>query len=471
MNKYFIQLFLEESTVIIPNLGALTVTNEDTKEIMFLPYLKFDDGKLADFISKTEGVDKVAASNMISKFAREIQATLDQGDSYDIFDFGSFSKNEEGEIEFTSVQMMDDQTRNDMDTNSEVSSQPASNATEDEKSTDNKVADQDYSDSDDSNKLSFELNKDEPIEEKISSEELLNSILNKNRTETPELEIPSPEVESIDSEDTKEEITPAVEDTTAKEEEVIKPNTLNEKLSSQKKEKTKKSEPLKEQLEKQAFEENVLVDKPVVKAKKKKRISFAYILLWLLLFCFVGVGVWTFLNFDKVKPHIPFLADKKEEYKSPFANDEEHIKVMKELSGITDSTDIEEGDDSFEEPIETPKITPAKVEKKAVEKEKTKETPTKVVKPTVAKTPTNKSSTIIGNTGSGNNFIIVGSFSSGANADNLAAKLKKQGFDATTLPNGTMTMVSAGSFSTVDQAQEFLSKNSAALGNGWVLKK
>ncbi|MFT5581772.1 MAG: hypothetical protein ACI9G9_001032, partial [Psychromonas sp.] len=46
MNKYFIQLFLEESTVIIPGFGALTMTDEKTGEIMFLPYLKFDDGKL-----------------------------------------------------------------------------------------------------------------------------------------------------------------------------------------------------------------------------------------------------------------------------------------------------------------------------------------------------------------------------------------------------------------------------------------
>ena len=100
MNKYFIQLFKEESTVIIPEFGALTKTSEKTGEIMFMPYLKFDDGKLAKYISETDGIEEQDAVNMIAKFVREISAELDKGGSYDIFGFGSFFKNAEGEIDF-----------------------------------------------------------------------------------------------------------------------------------------------------------------------------------------------------------------------------------------------------------------------------------------------------------------------------------------------------------------------------------
>ena len=44
MNNYLLQLLKEIKTIIIPGLGALTLTNEATGEMMFMPYLKYDDG-------------------------------------------------------------------------------------------------------------------------------------------------------------------------------------------------------------------------------------------------------------------------------------------------------------------------------------------------------------------------------------------------------------------------------------------
>lgn len=102
MNKYFIQLFLRENTVILPGFGALTAPNGNVEEIMFMPYLKTDDGKLADFIVETEGIDHQDAQNTIAKFIREMETNLSKGDSFDIFQFGSFFKNDSGEIEFKS---------------------------------------------------------------------------------------------------------------------------------------------------------------------------------------------------------------------------------------------------------------------------------------------------------------------------------------------------------------------------------
>lgn len=102
MNKYFIQLFLKENTIILPGFGALTAPNGSLEEIMFLPYLKFDDGKLADFIVETEGVNHQDAQNTIAKFIREMEVSLNKGESFDIYNFGSFFKNEDGEIEFKS---------------------------------------------------------------------------------------------------------------------------------------------------------------------------------------------------------------------------------------------------------------------------------------------------------------------------------------------------------------------------------
>ena len=99
MNNYLLQLLKEAKTLIIPGLGALTVTNESTGEILFMPYLKFDDGTLAKHIASKENMEINDATNLISKFVREVTLELDKGNSYDMYQFGRFVK-VDGEIAF-----------------------------------------------------------------------------------------------------------------------------------------------------------------------------------------------------------------------------------------------------------------------------------------------------------------------------------------------------------------------------------
>lgn len=128
MNKYFISLFLKENTVILPGFGALTAPNGDLEEIMFLPYLTMNDGKLADFIVETEGIDLQDAQNTIAKFIREIETNLSQGESFDIYQFGSFFKNDEGDITFTS--WLKNKTEEPLDTRDYVNVRPDDGPTE-----------------------------------------------------------------------------------------------------------------------------------------------------------------------------------------------------------------------------------------------------------------------------------------------------------------------------------------------------
>ena len=93
MDKYLLEILKSVNTIIIPGLGALTITNHDTGEIMFMSYLKHDDGKLAQYIVENEGFEELEAKNLIAKYVREIQLTIDKGESYDMFQFGSFYKN------------------------------------------------------------------------------------------------------------------------------------------------------------------------------------------------------------------------------------------------------------------------------------------------------------------------------------------------------------------------------------------
>ena len=99
MNNYLLQLLKEVKTIIIPGLGALTLTNEHTGEMMFMSYLKFDDGTLAKHIAEKEGIDINDAKNLIAKFVREVTAQLDKGESYDMYQFGTFRK-ADGETAF-----------------------------------------------------------------------------------------------------------------------------------------------------------------------------------------------------------------------------------------------------------------------------------------------------------------------------------------------------------------------------------
>jgi hypothetical protein len=99
MNKYLLQILHDINTIIIPGLGALTVTNSKTGEIMFMGFLKHDDGNLAKYISEKEGISENDAKNLIAKYVREINIQLDKGESYDMYQFGRFSKID-GEITF-----------------------------------------------------------------------------------------------------------------------------------------------------------------------------------------------------------------------------------------------------------------------------------------------------------------------------------------------------------------------------------
>jgi cell division protein FtsN len=92
MNNYLLQLLKDVKTIIIPGLGAITLTNETTGEMMFMNYLKFDDGTLARHIAEKEGIEENDAKNRVAKFVREVQAELDKGHSYDMYQFGSFRK-------------------------------------------------------------------------------------------------------------------------------------------------------------------------------------------------------------------------------------------------------------------------------------------------------------------------------------------------------------------------------------------
>lgn len=125
MDKYLLQILLDVNTIIIPGLGALTVTNAKTGEMMFMSYLKYDDGKLAAYISEKERMSVNDAKNLIAKYVREIQTRLDQGQTYDMYRFGRFLKNKDGDTDFESWSVYGNGTE---EANAEKTELPVENA-------------------------------------------------------------------------------------------------------------------------------------------------------------------------------------------------------------------------------------------------------------------------------------------------------------------------------------------------------
>lgn len=113
MVKYLLEILKENKTIIIPGLGALTITNSETGDIMFMPYLRHDDGMLSGYIAKIDGIDEGDAKNIIGKFVREINAELDKGETFSMFQLGEFTKAADGDIEFAHWSSMSNPSSSD----------------------------------------------------------------------------------------------------------------------------------------------------------------------------------------------------------------------------------------------------------------------------------------------------------------------------------------------------------------------
>ncbi len=135
MNKYLIEILKIQKSVILPGLGALMVPSQKSGKIVFNPHLKFNDGSLAKYIAEKEGIDNQEAQNKVAKFVREIEAELGKGNTYDMFEFGHFYKNKDGETDFN---MADDAAALKAELNASTSKAEAPKKTESSKKTEKK---------------------------------------------------------------------------------------------------------------------------------------------------------------------------------------------------------------------------------------------------------------------------------------------------------------------------------------------
>jgi cell division septation protein DedD/nucleoid DNA-binding protein len=443
MNNYLLQLLKEVKTLIIPGLGALTVTNESTGEILFMPYLKFDDGTLAKHIVSKENMDLNDATNMISKFVREVTAELDKGNSYDMYQFGRFVKID-GEIAF--------EAWGTNPSNDEKQTEAESNATE-------SIAAVEEPQREEVSPIKVEpvkVTETTKQEEKVIEEKIVPPIVEEPKIVEPKKE--EPKVVEIK----EEKIVPPIVEKT-------EPKAPVEKQVSPKVTTPQKEKPVKE---------------PKAPKEKKKTSVFAYI-LWGFLVLILGSGTFIAIKFDSLKKDFPILADLAGE-NDDVAKGSEDVKQLEDEPDVNidsttksepipeDQVQIVEDQLPNEKVVEEPKkvLTPKKETPAPKPIPTPKPKPAVVVKkkPIVKPKPQNTGGSATFD-GSKHFHIIAGSFGSEANANRLASKLQSKGFgEASVTMNGGMYRVSVKGFSTLNEATAEAASLQSSVPGAWVLK-
>lgn len=95
MDKYILQLLKLHSKIILPDFGAIVISDEDTGELMFNEFLNYNDNKLAELVEQESNMDLQEAQNNVAKFVRELKYHLDKGESYTIYKLGEFYKDKD----------------------------------------------------------------------------------------------------------------------------------------------------------------------------------------------------------------------------------------------------------------------------------------------------------------------------------------------------------------------------------------
>lgn len=476
MDKYIKQVLLEENTIILPKLGALTVTSIKTGEMMFLSYLNYDDGKLAKFVAEKENISEDDARAKIKTFVDEIKEKVDSGQVYNLGKLGHFFKKND-EVFFEDYAVYEDQEEETEDQikiiEVEVPDKVAPISVETKEETTLEIVEPDEV---------IDLKPEEPVAKSL--DDILNVPQQEIVEKVEEIEAPSEQesiaVETIIPENKIEEEPKKTVDepiiefldvpATATPDPVATRTPLADKVQVENSYIPKKNPlvskeikatiaQIKEPQEESKTETKVEV-KPETKGKaktveakpkkekvvkpKKKRGAFFWILIVLLGLGFTG-GILTFMFYDQVKKYIPFI-------------DNTETKEQKRLNSDT----IESLNNSAEE-LESAESERINAESNA-ETPVEEEIPSEAIPVETNQKPEKVEAAPIASSSNGSYHVIVGAFSVQANAERFA---QKQGGSASVIPQGSMYLVSLSSYATRAEANQAMDN----LDKAWILKK
>ncbi len=475
MDNYIKQVLLEENTIILPKLGALTVTSIKTGEMMFLSYLNYDDGKLAKFVAEKENITEDEARAKVKALVDEIKQKIEDGSFYNLGKLGHFFKKND-EVFFEDYSTYEDQEEETEDQikiiEIEVPDKTTPIAAETiEETTTEIVAPDAIVDAKPEEPVSKSLDdilnstaqeaveKVEEIETPIVQESIVNeTILTENiiKQETkPIMEEPKMEILDVPATATPDPVATR----TQLEDKVQVENTYipkkNPLVSKEIKATVAQVKDPKETVKTAAKEkvkptENKPKKEKVVKEKKKKG-AFFWILIVLLGLGFTG-GILTFMFYDQVKKYIPFI-------------DNTEVKEQKQIN--SDTIDIINNSAEELESAEDERINSESESEMPVNEEIQEEIPGEVIPVAPIETPVKDKvkekvqSTAMQNASGGKYHVIVGAFTVSSNAERF---VQKQGANATIVMKEGISLVSMGSFSTRAEANQAMDN----LDKAWI---
>lgn len=450
MDKYLLQILHEVNTIIIPGLGALTVTNKTTGEIMFMSYLKHNDGTLAKHIAEKEGISENDAKNLIAKYVRDIQAKLDTGDTYDMYQFGRFVKKEDGEIDFEQWNNYQHSESESFATEQVIETESSTQEVEKVEESSTTVEREDKEEEkqeevetpteiEQANEVISELiESSEVVEEKPSLDDILNA-KEESVSETSSDAESVKEEEAIQEERIPEEKQiveePKIDTSIIEPSEniYIPKEEIAEIAASQKAEKKIEPKQAAKQIKPAVKKEKIVKEK----AEKKKRSAGFWVLMVFAILLVIG-GVITAVFYDKIQHKF-------------FANTEEvkeidTTKIENDIEEIEKQVALEQEEENSTEPI--------------ADTEESEKPVKEVVKPEKSIANTNNRDLSY--------HIIAGSFGVEENANRLAKKYAAAGKNASVLGKfDDMFLVSYESFATKEEAMSALKSSDV---KGWVFK-
>lgn len=525
MDKYLLEILKGSNTIIIPGLGAITITNKETGETMFMPYLQHDDGKLAAFISEKDGIDEADAKNMVAKYVRDIKSQLDKGETYTMFQLGEFAKADDGDIEFTDWSNLG---ANDEKIAGAIIEEPT---IEEPVIADEPIVEPEpviewepIIEPEPEPEPIVEVEPEPIVEPVIEPEEVIEPepiVESEPIAEAPvesdpiiEAE-PTVEEESeqsfrpgffFASEDESDEVEPEAEIEITKDEieikqaieealdvapeqevtpikEVITPvapvvetpktSTVSEGIAS--KEKPYESpihydddEAAADVVDGENLDAGSIEAEGEDKEKDKASVGFWVTVIVIALLIIAG-GAYVGRNYNELKQHIPFLADKTEESKPKSLKEElsDAIKEDKNSRGRRNSNNDQNNSnnaDSAQDGAKNGTNEGAETDPIIIEKEVPSK-PEVVEKPKVITTP------VVSSSSSGPFKVVAGAFSSEANANRLAAEFKAKGLKSEVFKTGELFTVSMQSYATSKEANANLAKHKSMAPGAWILYK
>lgn len=476
MDKYIKQVLLEENTIILPKLGALTVTSIKTGEMMFLSYLNYDDGKLAKFVAEKENTTEDEARAKVKAFVDEIKQKIEDDSFYNLGKLGHFFKKND-EVFFEDYSTYEDQEEETEDQIKIIEVEVPDKVTPISVETKEENAPEIVEPAE-----IIDLKPEEPVTKSL--DDILNApeqaivekvveietpsvqesiavetIIPENKTEEePKKTVNEPIIEFLDvpataTPDPVATRTPLADKVQVENSYIPKKNPLVSKeikatiaqIKEPKEEsKTETKVEVKPETKGKAKTVEAKPKKEKVVKPKKKRGAFFWILIVLLGLGFTG-GILTFMFYDQVKKYIPFI------------NNTE-TKEQKRLNSDT----IESLNNSAEEleAAESERINAESNTETPVEEE----IPSEAIPVETNQKPEKVEATPIASSSNGSYHVIVGAFSVQANAERFA---QKQGGSASVIPQGSMYLVSLSSYATRAEANQAMDN----LDKAWILKK